>query len=173
MASWRRKTAPNTKILTLTNPIPFQASFFVDRFFCFLDTNSNGYVDMSELLNGARVLLSGTTSEKVNFVFTLFDMNSELNRISSPTLSLCLNLSPYLAGCLSVSAHLHLSVSINRTLSQSIRLCLNMSDHILLLLSNHPLFLFHFFLNSTTFFWFSCYAFSIIICSHPCLFYQH
>ncbi|GFS01663.1 hypothetical protein ElyMa_006427400 [Elysia marginata] len=57
---------------------PIQKSVFVDRFFCFLDTNHNGFIDMVELTAGARVLLSGTTSEKVNFVFTLFDMKSKL-----------------------------------------------------------------------------------------------
>ncbi|KAK3760480.1 hypothetical protein RRG08_014329 [Elysia crispata] len=51
-------------------------SFFADRFFWFLDTNHNGFIDMSELSAGARVLLSGTTTEKVNFVFTLFDMKN-------------------------------------------------------------------------------------------------
>ncbi|RUS74261.1 hypothetical protein EGW08_017980, partial [Elysia chlorotica] len=51
-------------------------SFFVDRFFWYLDSDHNGFIDMSELTNGARVLLSGTTTEKVNFVFTLFDMKN-------------------------------------------------------------------------------------------------
>ncbi|GFS14107.1 NADPH oxidase 5, partial [Elysia marginata] len=50
-------------------------SFFAERFFRFLDKDGSGNLDMEEITQGARILLSGTTAQKAEFVFTLYDIN--------------------------------------------------------------------------------------------------
>ncbi|KAK3759988.1 hypothetical protein RRG08_048731, partial [Elysia crispata] len=63
-------------------------SFFAERFFRFLDKDRNGHLDMEEITHGARILLNGSTAQKVEFVFTLYDRDGngtiereELNQV--------------------------------------------------------------------------------------------
>lgn len=52
-------------------------SFFGGRFFDFLDEDKSGYLDMQELSQGARLLLSGTLDEKIGFIFKLYDITGD------------------------------------------------------------------------------------------------
>ena len=56
----------------------FLQSFFSERFFSLFDTDGDGSIDMKELVNGLQILTKGTESEKLKFLFNVYDIDGKL-----------------------------------------------------------------------------------------------
>ena len=54
-------------------------SFFSERFFSMFDTDEDGSIDMKELVNGLQILTKGTKSEKLKFLFNVYDIDGKFN----------------------------------------------------------------------------------------------
>ena len=52
-------------------------SFFSERFFSMFDTDGDGSINMKELVNGLQILTKGTESEKLKFLFKVYDIDGE------------------------------------------------------------------------------------------------
>lgn len=48
-------------------------SFFATRFFALFDVDENGNVDIIELIEGLQILKNGTPTQKLMFLFNVFD----------------------------------------------------------------------------------------------------
>ena len=64
------------------NALHLKKSFFAKRFFSMFDTDDDGSIDMKELVNGLQILTKGTKSEKLKFLFNVYDIdgNGSLNK---------------------------------------------------------------------------------------------
>ena len=55
-------------------PFFFQ-SFFAERFFELFDQDSSGTIELSELMDGLRMLTKGTPAQKLQFLFDVYDVD--------------------------------------------------------------------------------------------------
>ena len=53
----------------------FFQSFFAERFFAIFDTNGRGDIECGELIDGLRMLKFGTPTQKLKFLFDVFDVD--------------------------------------------------------------------------------------------------
>lgn len=52
-------------------------SFFGERFFALFDTDGSGDIECEELINGLRMLKNGTPTQKLKFLFDVFDADGK------------------------------------------------------------------------------------------------
>lgn len=50
-------------------------SFFGDRFFALFDVGNSGTIDLTEFINGVSLLLKGTPTQKLKFLYDAYDVN--------------------------------------------------------------------------------------------------
>ena len=58
--------------------IPFNLSiqsFFAERFFHLIDTDHSGSINLKELIAALRVLIQGTATDKLRFLFRVYDVD--------------------------------------------------------------------------------------------------
>jgi Ca2+-binding EF-hand superfamily protein len=57
--------------------LAFFQSFFAERFFAIFDTNGRGDIECGELMDGLRMLKFGTPTQKLKFLFDVFDVDGK------------------------------------------------------------------------------------------------
>ena len=57
--------------------LAFFQSFFAERFFAIFDTNDRGDIECGELIDGLRMLKFGTPTQKLKFLFDVFDVDGK------------------------------------------------------------------------------------------------
>ncbi|NWZ43288.1 NOX5 oxidase, partial [Brachypodius atriceps] len=62
--------------------------FFADRFFALLDADGSGSLSREELLGSLRRLLHGNSTEKLRFLFRLYDVDGETGKSGFPGVNL-------------------------------------------------------------------------------------
>lgn len=55
----------------------FPQSFFAERFFALFDSDGSGSLSREELLGSLRRLLRGNSTEKLRFLFQVYDVDGE------------------------------------------------------------------------------------------------
>lgn len=53
-------------------------SFFAERFFAIFDTNGRSDIECGELIDGLRMLKFGTPTQKLKFLFDVFDVDGNV-----------------------------------------------------------------------------------------------
>lgn len=59
------------------NNFHFKEPFLAHRLFNYLDQNNSGYLTMFEFINGLEIVVNGNRTDKMRFLFKVFDMNSD------------------------------------------------------------------------------------------------
>ncbi len=60
----------------------FFQSFFAERFFELIDTDSSGNIGLSELMEALRVLVHGSAADKLHFLFRVYDEDGKYKSYS-------------------------------------------------------------------------------------------
>ncbi|XP_041274688.1 NADPH oxidase 5-like [Onychostruthus taczanowskii] len=58
-------------------------SFFAERFFALFDSDGSGSLSREELLGSLRQLLHGNSTEKLRFLFQVYDVDGERRKMRS------------------------------------------------------------------------------------------
>ncbi len=52
-------------------------SFFAERFFALFDKDGGGTIDLAEMMEGLNMLTKGTKTEKLKFLFDVYDVDGK------------------------------------------------------------------------------------------------
>lgn len=58
-------------------PSPSLQSFFAERFFQLFDRDNSGYISLRELMDGLTLLTNGSESDKLRFLFQVYDVDGK------------------------------------------------------------------------------------------------
>ncbi|XP_033636875.1 NADPH oxidase 5-like [Asterias rubens] len=58
-----------------TKALGVKKSFFAERFFHLIDTDQSGSINLKELMSALRLLVHGTASDKLHFLFRVYDVD--------------------------------------------------------------------------------------------------
>ena len=56
---------------------PVFQSFFAERFFALFDADNSGNIEMSELMDGLKMLTKGSPKQKLKFLFDVYDVDGK------------------------------------------------------------------------------------------------
>ena len=55
--------------------------FFAERFFALFDTDGGGTIDLEEMMAGLNKITRGTNTEKLKFLFDVYDVDGKMFQI--------------------------------------------------------------------------------------------
>lgn len=79
-------TSPSLPLPLPPCPSPSLQSFFAERFFQLFDRDNSGYISLRELMDGLTLLTNGSESDKLRFLFQVYDVDGKWSSNFSSTI---------------------------------------------------------------------------------------